>query len=72
MKKSNSNQASGKVWGGATIGAILAGSVSGVLSRGGELSKKRFQTLLLARKWFVFSIVFPLFKYLILFNCLAS
>lgn len=58
MKKSNSNQASGKVWGGVTIGAILAGSVAGVLSRGGELSKKRFQKHLLARKWFVFTIVF--------------
>lgn len=58
MKKSNSDQSSSKIWGGATIGAILAGSVAGALSRGGALSKKRFQTLLLARKWFVFTIVF--------------
>ena len=58
MKKSNSNQTSGKAWTHAVFGAILAGSVAGALSRGGALSKKRFQTLLLARKWFVFTIVF--------------
>lgn len=58
MKKTDSHQTEKKVWTGATVGAILAGGVAGVLSRDKKRNKRRMQSFLSARKWFIFAVVF--------------
>ena len=58
MKKTDSNNTEKQVWKGATVGAILAGGVASALSRDGKRTKRRFQSFLAARKWFVCTVVF--------------
>ncbi len=58
MKKTDSNQTGKKVWRSATVGAILAGGVAGILSRNKKRNKRHERSFLSARKWFIFTVVF--------------